>query len=63
MDRPKDRPQTMWDSGAWWVFIPGKVTTPMPYLNSGQWVRYEDLCAAFPGFREFYTPEPDEPPK
>ena len=27
------------------------------------WVRYDDLCAAFPGFKEIYTPEPDEPKK
>ena len=56
-----DRPPTMWDDGAWWVFIHGpSLLTPMPYLP-GVWVRYEDLCAAFPGFKELYTPEPDEP--
>lgn len=54
------RPQTMWDDGSWWVFIPGKNREGRVYWP-GQWVRYEDLCAAFPGFREFWTPEPDEP--
>ena len=51
----------MWDDGAWWVFIKGpNLMTPMPYLP-GQWVRYKDLCDAFPGFNVIYTPEPDEP--
>ena len=57
----KKRPETMWDDGAWWVFIKGpNLMTPMPYLP-GQWVRYKDLCDAFPGFNVIYTPEPDEP--
>lgn len=25
-------------------------------------ISYKDLCAAFPGFKEFWTPEPDDPP-
>lgn len=59
------RPQTMWDDGAWWVFIPGKSLFSPRLLQPGdwvgQWVRYDALCDTFPGFKEIYTPEPDEP--
>jgi len=46
-----------WDSDAqtWRIAIPSKDARAII------WVRYDDLCEAFPGFRELYTPEPDEP--
>ena len=46
-----------WDSDArtWRLSIPSKDDRGVV------WVRYDDLCEAFPGFKEIYTPEPDEP--
>lgn len=50
-----DRVQRFWDSnqGDWLLGI----KTPKGRV----WLRYKDLCKAFPGFKEIYTPEPDEP--
>jgi hypothetical protein len=47
-----------WYDGSWFLMIP---TPKDPAAGGGLWLRYEDLCAAFPGFKEIYTPEPDEP--
>lgn len=47
-----------WQEGAWWL----KLSTPG--VGRGYvWIRYTDLCAAFPSFKEIYTPEPDDPPE
>lgn len=47
----------LWDSDAktWRLSIPSKDDKGVIG------VRYDDLCEAFPGFKEIYTPEPDEP--
>jgi len=57
-----------WRGGHWWIIFP-RITFARgmaPHVKGGPetsslWLRYDDLCEAFPGFQEIYTPEPDEP--
>lgn len=60
--------ENRWIDGRWWVCFP-KVTfmrgRHKAILGGPEtsmlMIPYETLCAAFPGFKEIYTPEPDEP--
>ena len=57
-----------WLDGAWWLSFDATYRRGSKHVIGGPersklWLRYEDLCAAFPGFREIYTPEPDDPPQ
>jgi len=52
-----------WVDGHWWVILP-KATFARGRVGqikggpetSSLWLRYDDLCEAFPGFQELATP-------
>jgi hypothetical protein len=49
-----------WEDGHWWVHFTGTLKmTPGPnggFAECSMWLRYDDLCEAFPGFKELATP-------
>lgn len=56
-------PKWEWRDGQWWVLFPEitLVRGRVPHIKGGPetcslWLRYDDLCEAFPGFKELATP-------
>lgn len=58
-------PKWVWDNGHWWVRIKSEFCPVAGHETPGKnrflvdgfiWLRYDDLCAAFPGFKEITVP-------